>query len=301
MRRGDLHIAALWAWIFTLLTLAACGTQSGTPSMPEDGALPLGTPMATSQQAAAGVALTQEKNKADERAAATAEIERANAQEALNSANATLSAVQTQDQSDVNVVAAQMASTAEIGRANAEATLNSAGSTQAVALTQDVIRQTQIVEAMVNLQNENELAASTQTAVANHIATQTQAALASTELHADQLAEERRGPITFLWTWCLPIFIVLFAGLALWGFWRWLKIQQSNQRILETPVQKLRTPAATVPHHHHDSSFPPTENEVVNGSHQFTKPDDEMRRWLETVRRKLLGGDTKDENDSTGN
>jgi len=299
MCRRDLHIAILWAWAFMiLLTLAACGTQAGTPSLPEGGAVPLGTPLATSQQAVPGAALTQEKNTADEHAAATAEIERANAQEALHSANATLSAVQTQDQSDVNLVAAQMASTAEIERANAEATLYSAGSTQAAALTQDVIRQTQIVEAMVNLQNENELAASTQTAVADHIATQTQAAAASSELHADQLEKERRGPITFLWTWCLPIFILLFASLALWGFWRWLKIQQTNQRILENPVQKLRTPSATVLHHYHDNSLPSIEHEMVNGSHQ---PDDEMRRWLDTVRRKLLGGDTKDENDSPGN
>ncbi len=302
MYRGDLRIAALWTLILiVVLTLAACGTQSGTPSMPDDSAMLLNTPLGTNDQATLAVALTQGKNNADNQAAATAEILRANAQGTLNSANATLSVVQTQDQNDANIVAAEIAATAEIVRANAEATLNSAGSTQAAALTQDAIRQTQIAEVMVNQQNENELAAGTQTAVADNIATQTQAAAASSELYADQLEEQRQGPITFLWTWCLPIFIVLFAGLALWGFWRWLKIQQTNQRILENPAHKLRAPLAEVTYRQHDDALPHLENDIVNSRHQFTKPDDEMRRWLDQVRRRLLGNDTKDENDSTNN
>ena len=49
---------------------------------------------------------------------------RANAQATLNSANATLSAAQTQAQNNANVIAAQIAATAEIVRANAQATLN---------------------------------------------------------------------------------------------------------------------------------------------------------------------------------
>ena len=91
-------------------------------------------------QATLAAALTQEKNNADNQAAATAEIVRANAQATLNSANATLSAAQTQDQNNANVIAAQIAATAEIVRANAQATLNSAGSTQSAALTQDAIQ-----------------------------------------------------------------------------------------------------------------------------------------------------------------
>jgi hypothetical protein len=97
---------------------------------------------------------------------------RANAQATLNSANATLGAVQTQQQNDANVIAA----TAEIARANAQATLNSAGSTQSAALTQDAIRQTQMADlattgaqAIVNQQYKDELAAGTQTAVANNL------------------------------------------------------------------------------------------------------------------------------------
>ena len=95
-------------------------------------------------QATLAAALTQDKNNADNQAAATAEIVRANAQATLNSANATLNAAQTQEQSDANIIAAQIAATAEMERANAQATLNSAGSTQNAALTQDAIQQTQM-------------------------------------------------------------------------------------------------------------------------------------------------------------
>ena len=55
---------------------------------------------------------------------------RANAQATLNSANATLSAAQFQDQNNANVIAAQIAAMAEIVRANAQATLVADGSTQ---------------------------------------------------------------------------------------------------------------------------------------------------------------------------
>jgi len=40
--------------------------------------------------------------------------------------------------------------------------------------------------------------------------------------------------------WCLPVFIVLFAGLGLWGFWRWLKIKQANQYLRENPVNDVQ-------------------------------------------------------------
>ena len=150
-------------------------------------------------QATLAAALTQEKNNADNQAAATAEIVRANAQATLNSANATLSAAQTQDQNNANVIAAQIAATAEIVRANAQATLNSAGSTQSAALTQSRynLQSTQAVgtqsaQAILNQQNKNELAAGTQTAVANNIATQTQAAAATSQWYADQDSPTRR-------------------------------------------------------------------------------------------------------------
>jgi len=55
---------------------------------------------------------------------------------------------------------------------------------------------------MLIQQNKNDLAASTQTAVANTIATQTQVAAATSQWYADQArqrAEQRQVPLTFLW------------------------------------------------------------------------------------------------------
>lgn len=242
--------------------------------------------------------MTQQQINADSQAAAAADVVRANAQATLNSANATLSAVQTQQQNEANVLAAQIAATAEIVRANAQATLISAGSTQSAALTADVIHQTQMADlattgaqAIVNQQYKDELAASTQTAIANIIATQGQVAAATSQSYVDQgrqRAEQRQGPITFLWVWGLPVFIVLLAGLALWGVWRRLRIQQANQRILENPnpVHQLQAPAAEVIYHPH---------------YQLTKPDDQVAGWLDEVKRKLLSSDRKDEDDNPDN
>jgi hypothetical protein len=204
--------------------------------------------------------MTQQKINADNQAAVDAEVVRGNAQATLNSANATLSAVQTQQQNDADVNAAQIAAAAEIVRANAQATLNSAGSTQSAALIADAIHQTQMADlattgaqVIVNQQYKVELAASTQTAIANIIATQGQAAAATSQWYVNQgrqREEQRQGPITFLWVWCLPVFIVLLAGLVLWGVWRRLRIQQANQRILENPVAGTGT-AVEVIHQPH--------------------------------------------------
>jgi hypothetical protein len=134
--------------------------------------IPLNTPAKLSgvlceecDQATLAAALIQEQRSVDNQANATAEIVRSNAQATLSAANATLNAVQTQEQSDINVVAAQIASTAEMERANAQATLNSAGATQSAALTQDSIQQTQMAnlattsaEALAVQQNKDELA-----------------------------------------------------------------------------------------------------------------------------------------------
>jgi hypothetical protein len=280
--------------------------------------LPMSTqteaPCEACAQATLAVALTQDKNNADNQAAATAEIVRANAQATLNSANATLNAAQTQEQNNANAIAAQIAATAEMERANALATLNSAGATQNAALTQDAIRQTQMAalatsgaEALAIQQNKEEVAASTQTAVANNIATQTQAAAATSQWYTDQerqRAEQRQGPIAFLWMWCLPVFFVLLAGLVLWGFWRWLKNRQANQFILENPVDRLPAPTIEImPHQHDDDSLPYVESDVVvdNRYQPTTKPDEQVRRWLDEVKRKLLRRDKEDEDDDTHN
>jgi hypothetical protein len=315
MRRGP-HIAVIWVLILILLTLAACGDMTVTPAAAGDEMLlPLSTQIGevceACAQATLAAALTQQRISADNQAAATAEIVRANAQATVNSANATLSAAQTQSQNNANIIAAQIAGTAEIVRANAQATLNAAGATQNAAHTQDSIQQTQMAnlattgaEAVVIQQYRDDLAAGTQTAVANNIATQTQAAAATSQWYADQerqREEQRQGPIAFLWTWCLPIFFVLLAGLIVWGFWRWLKIQQANQHILENPIEKLPAPAAEARHRRHDDPLPYIESEVIDSGYQVTTPDDKVRQWLDEVKDELLSNDEKEKDDDADN
>ena len=261
----------------------------------------------------------QEQSYVDNQAVATAEIMGDSAQATLNSVNATLSAAQTQEQSNANFIAAQIAATAEIVRANAQATLVAAESTQSAALTQDVIQQTRVqynmqvnadmatqnAIATVTQQNRNFLAANTQTAIANYIATQTQSAVEIAQLYKDethQLEEQRRGPITFLWMWCLPIFIVLLAGLVLWGFWRWLKIQQANQQILENPVDKSQVPMIEIIHHQQDDTLPYLESGDVDSRYPLKKHGDyQVRRWLDEVKHKLVGSGKEDEDDNPDN
>ena len=289
-----------------LLVLSACITLTPTPSEAER---LLAAPCEVCAQATLAVILTQERNYADNQAAANAEILRANAQATLNSANAILSAAQTQDQNNANVLAAQIASTAEIVRANAQATLDSASSTQNAALTQDAIHQTQMADlattgaqALVNQQNKDELAANT-------IAMQRAQAAATSQWYTDQERQrnaQRQGSITFLWVWCFPIFVMLLAGLALWGFWRWLRIQQANQRILLAipSVDMLPAPAAEVIHDPpRDDSLPYLESDLVGSHYRLIQPDDEVRASLEEVKRKLRSSDnnTKDEDDYTDN
>jgi len=293
-----------------LLILSACVTQTGPPSASQLMLTPaqLGAPCEACAQATLAVAMTQQQINADHQAAAAAEVVRANAQATLNSANATLSAVQTQQQNDANIIAAQIAATAEIVRANAQATLDSAGSTQSAALTADAIRQTQMADlattgaqSIVNQQYKDDLAASTQTAIANLIATQGQVAAATSQSYvaqSRQREEQRQGPITFLWVWCLPAFIVLLAGLFLWGVWRRLEIQQADQRILERPVDRLPAPPAEVPHHHHGGSLQYLDSDIVGDGYQITKPDNQVEQWLDEVKDKLRDSDEKDKDDN---
>ena len=249
------------------------------------------------------VALTQQQNNADDQAAATAEVGRVNAQATLNAANATLGAAQTQDQNSADIIAAQIAATAEIVRAAAQATLNSAGATQSAALTADAIQQTQMADlattgalASINQQNSDRLAAATQTAVADNIATQTQVAIALSRLREEQ----RQGPIAFLWMWCLPMFILAFGGLVLWGFWRWLNIQQPSQSFIEESVDRLPI-AAEVPDQRQEEAQPDIESDLVDDSYPLTGPDDQVRGWVDEIKRNLRASDRKEQNDNTDN
>jgi hypothetical protein len=310
----DPRITAIWLLLLVLLILAACGTFPETQAPAQ---LLLATPAQIStpcdacDQATFAAVLTQQKNNADNQAAATAEIMRANAQATWDSANATLGAALTQEQNTANIIAAQMAATAEVARANAQATVNSAAETQSAALTQDAIRQTQMadlatssVEAVMTQQNKNDLAVGTQTAIANNIATQTQVAVATSQWYADQVRqreEQRQGPIAFLWMWCFPLFVVLFGILVLWGFWRWQKLQRDRQRLLDKSVDKLNAPVVEVIDHQHDDSLPYLESGVMDHRHQLTKPDDQVQEWLDDVKSQLRSSDKKDEDDDTDN
>lgn len=294
-----------------LLLLTGCSTLIGTPSADQEflaESAQTSVPCDACVRETLAAAQTQQITGLENQAASNAEIVRVNAQATLDAANATLGAIQTQDQNNANVIAAQIASTAEIERANAQATLNSAGATQSIALTQDAIQQTQMADlatsnaqALLFQQNKDQLAASTQTAVANSITTQTQAAAATSQWYADQdrqRAEQRQVPISFLWSLCLPIFIVTFAGLILWGFWRWLRIQQANQLILENPVDKLPASVTEVRRHRHDDPVPYLESDVDSG-YQVTTPDDQVQKWVDEVKSKLNDSDKKNENDNT--
>ena len=279
--RRHLHIAAIWTLVLGLvfLTLASCITQPESTPAP-DVILILGTPVLVNAQATV-----------DDRAVATAVIVRANAQATLDSANATLSAAQIQQQNSSDVVAAQVAAAAEIVRANAQATLYSANATQSAALAQDAIRQTQAqfnVEMTVAQENRDQVAAGTQTAVADLIATQTQSALATAQWYTDQSHQrQERGLslIASLWRCGLPIFIVLLAGLCLWGFWRWLRIQQDNQRNAGQSVEKLQAPVEPV---NPQERFLPPGSDIIDGQVRPTEPGEQMHDWLDETRRKLL-------------
>jgi len=288
--------------MLVMLALTACGPQTDTTSAP-NAAMPLSTPVVTSDQATAAIVLTQRKSNSDNQAAATAEIVRANAQATLNSANATVNAAQTQNQNNANIIVAQIAATADIERANALATVNSAGATQSAAITQDAIRQTQMAdqattgaEGIVVQQNKDAVAASTQTAVANNIATQTEAAVATSQWYSDQSRqrnEQRQGPISFLWMWCLPVFVILFAGLCLWGFWRWLKIRQKRQRNATQVIVNLQ--ASTDPEDGSKGNLLEPGGDNGSSRYELTKPDDQVNLWLDEIKDKLLKSDKKDE------
>lgn len=308
--RRYLRFVAIWTMLLTLLTLSGCGAMPVTPYAAE---IPLNTP------ALPGVlceecdyaTLAAALNSADNQAAATAEVVRANAQATLNSANATLIAVKTQEQSDANFIAAQIASTAEMERANAQATLNSAGATQNAALTQDAIRQTQMAalatataEALSTQQNKNEVAANTQTAVANTIATQTQAAVATSQWYVDQerqREEQRQGPIAFLWMWCFPTFFLLLTGLVLGLLWRWFKNRQLNQFFLENPGNRSPATIIEIAPHRDDDPLPHPESDVIDDRYQHVQSDDDVPRWLDEVKDKLESSDKEDEENEPNN
>ncbi len=290
--RKNIIIAVLWALVIGSLVLVSCVTP------PEDATRDFGIPLSTPE--AADVFQTEVQVIADNRAAETAEVARRNAQATLDSANATLSAAQIQQQNSADVLAAQVAAAAQIAQANAQATLVAAHSTQIAAQTQDAYQQTQRQEQ----QDRDQLAAGTQTAIANLIATKTEAAIATEQGYADQLRQNEaaiQAPMNFLLTWCLPGFLLLLAALSIWGIWRWLTIRQDNQIILENPVEMLPPPKPDVIDYQQDKPSRYLQSGEIGRRYRLTKPVDQARRWLDEVRRKLLKSDEDEEDDDPGN
>ena len=319
IRRNFSTAATRTALLVMLTFAAACGLLppvATPPPVPNVNVVLATSAAELSNQSGVAVTMTPADHTAENQAAATAQIVRANAQATFDSANATVSAAQTQDQNSADAIAAQIAATAKVARSQAQATLVAAGSTQRVGLTQVAIQQTQeaynfqvtlaagtqSVVALMTQQNKNDVAASTQTASANNIATQTAVAAATSQWYADQARqskEQSQIPIAFLWMWCLPIFIVILAGLILWGVWRWLRIQQANQRNPKNPVEKLQAPDPVVMHYEQDEALPYSESEVVDSRYHLTTPEDPVSGWLDEVKRKLRNSDQRDEDDDT--
>jgi hypothetical protein len=312
--RYKLSLISVFTLLLTFLTLAACGSAARAPSVGSNEGLLL--PMATENspsvaacegcaQATLAALQTQERSGVDAHEAATAEIMRANAQATLNALSLTSSSVLTQEKNNADVIAAQVAATAAIVNANAQATLASVVSTQGAAQTQDAVQLTQVqfsqqltagavtqsANATLTQQNYNFLAASTQTVVADLIATQTQSALATSQWYADQSrqrAEQIQAPLTFLWLWCLPFFIISIALVCLVFFWRWMKIRETQQ------VIEMQSDAPVIIDHQ-----PRSPNEVVTHHNPapLAQPTDHVGRWLDEAKSKLIA-DKKDDDDN---
>jgi hypothetical protein len=292
--------------LVTVLVFVACS------SLPEDSGssdtvffLPMepqalnATPQPVCESCALATAYawqTQQQYSLDAQAAATAEIMRAHAQATLNAVNATLSSAMTQEKNDANVIAAQVEATAAIIRANAQATLYAAASTQYSAMTQDAIYQTQMVAlatqnaiATLNQQNSDALAAGTQTAVAEYIATQTRSGVATEQWYTEQVNQRndqwQSYASTVVWFLCLPLLVLSTLFLVLVFFWRWMKIKENQQR-LEIQPNKV----VIIEHEARSDLIAPT-----------APPQDNMGRWLDEVTRKLLAGKKEDDNGKPDN
>ena len=281
--RRHFRITLFLASVWMLLALAACAPSTDYAPTPQS-AVAFDTPLARQEPG------PQDTSRSNDPAVATAEIARANAQ-------ATLNVAQTQDQNGANAAAAQLAAAAANDQARAEATLVAAGSTRTAALAEDAIRHTQAADVATTSAE----GAATQTESANAITTQTQMAVQWSANQARQRAEDIQAPIAFLWSWCMPPFVVLLGGLALWGFWRWLRIRQANQRISDGAIEQLRIPAPKAVHRDEEESSLYLEAENVNDRYQVTQPEDQVHRWLDDVKRKLQSGDQQDEGDDADN
>lgn len=303
-------ILAFLILALTLLILAACGASNESPSVSKGkrSLSAISTPTDNSScQACAlatlSVAQTQQTNNTDLQAAATANIVVANAQATLNSLNATSSAVQAQQRNQANIVIAQITATAAVANANIQATLASSAQTQSVAQTQNAIQQTQIAaqattnaQATLTVQSQQTLVAATQTVVEGQIMRITQVAVATAQQQAvqERLSQEQQlGSAMFIWELCVPSFILMLGGIFLYGSWRWLGNRQlEQQRQLEGSPVRSHTPRVRVIDHQVSDSEPYVAD---RGRYQLTKPDDQVGKWLDEVKREISSDEKKDE------
>lgn len=234
-----------------LLALAACEPlvpAASVPMVAPAGLAP--TPCESCNQATAFAVLTQEGINASARQAqarATAEILGAQALATSNAGTSTQGAAVAQEAISASARQAQAAATADILRADALATANAASSTQGSALTQVAVQQTQVqlrAQMTVEAATQSAMATGTQqrignilagtgTALARAMSSETQSALALAQRTAAQRQAQQQGPSVFLWTWGLPVFVVVAAVLGLWGFWRWLKMHTTQPPVIE--------------------------------------------------------------------
>jgi hypothetical protein len=242
--------------------------------------------LATSNAAAStqGVALTQEKvnaNALQAQAAATAEILRAHTLATSNAVAATQSAAQTQEKLDADVLQAQVAATADMLRASTLATSSRSRDASAERPGHHQQFRLQLTSG-----------AATQQRIANRVAGTATAIAGVAALQAQSDAAQRQEPSALLWV--APIFILVAGVLSLWGLSRWLA-QRRNGGQPEAPLVRsnplpiiMNNPPPVIM-----SILPPPDElpqpggEVVPGRYQLTKPDSQVRGWLEEVKHKL--------------
>lgn len=223
-----------------------------------------------------------------------------------------------QAQLDTSTANAQQTATADILLAHDRATSSAATSTQNAAQTQVVLQQTRVVfqqteallqqtQAQFSLQltsdsaTENagatatqrqreDNAASTTTAIAGVIATQTQAVIATQQRQADQArqsAAQEQEAIAFLWMWGPPLFLLAVVVVAGWAFWYWeihKRVRRRSSNPLVAPLFAQPAPAL--------AGLPLPEAEV--DIDPVTEPDDQVSGWLEEVKEKLLAREKED-------
>jgi len=124
------------------------------------------------------------------------------------------------------------------------------------------------------------------------IATQTQAGVATAQWYAGQerqRSEQWKASIASLWKCCFPVFIVLIGALVVWGIWSWLPAHRARPPVLEDPLEEPLEPEIRVIHHRQEGSppGPDIEEDVLDSRSRPAKPDNQVRGWLDEVKRKL--------------